>query len=89
MPPLSFGHFPRERGKTWDSATFYQCKHGRVVSDCNNPGVGFMVFSSPFANDVGFDAVFVDGDAESGAFGQLECAVGEFPSGVGSILQQV
>ena len=25
----------------------------------------------------------------SGAFGQLECAVGEFPSGVGSILQQV
>ena len=88
VPPLSFGHFPRERGKTWDSATFYQCKRARGFR-LQQLGRGIHSFSSPFANDVGFDAVFVDGDADAGAFGQLECAVGEFPSGVGSILQQV
>ena len=60
MPPLSFGHFPRERGKTWDSATFYQCKHARdfrlqqlvleihpyFVTVCLTTMYGSMPFSS-------------------------------------------
>ena len=68
VPPLSFGHFPRERGKTWDSATFYQCKHARdfrlqqLVLEIH----GILL---PFPDHIYFDAVFVDGDAESGAIG--------------------
>ena len=51
--------------------------------------VGIQRNSLPFADDVGFDAVFVYGYSDAGSFGQMESAVSEGPPGVGCVLEEV
>ena len=55
-----------------------------LLATCNARGSKVLISAT---YDVGFDAVFVDGDAESGTVGQLECAVLELPSGVGCVAE--
>ena len=59
---------PASGGKPGILQTFYQCKHARdfrlqqLVLEIH----GILL---PFLDHIWFDAVFVDGDAESGAIG--------------------
>ena len=84
-------YFWRSAGITSDAnvGLFKDCNKRALeclLATCNVRGSQVLISAT---YDVWLDAVFVDGDAESGTVGQLKFAVFELPSGVRSVLEEV
>ncbi len=72
-----------------DSSAFSRCdlqwKHTHVFR-LQQLAIGIHRIPQLFADDVRFDAVFVDGYSDAWSVGEMELTVFELPSGVGCVL---